>query len=225
MDLSSRGICVSNFGHVALGFSGFDFQAHYCSAVMFYYWQESGRKFSWFYLFLLFLYFISGMLNLFEDVEVLQYVMLVNMGIYFLLLLLVLLNIRRLKVQFLDRFNLFYVLLSAVFVGTLAYLSVFWVFNESFKLYSYIISYAIVLGVLGIGVSILYVYQPEKANVYLMYTVFCYLICDIFYIIYYYAYDFIFFRLLSILGSVVSYYCLVNFFLRTNENIGIQGYL
>ena len=189
------------------------------SSILFHYFNESRKHTKFLPVIFLLLYFIGGIFNLFEDADVLKYVLILNMLGYSLLIVMVLKKIVLLKYNQFDNINLIYILLSILFIGTLMYLSVFLVFNKSFSLYSYIVTYAVILSVLAVFVSILYAINPENSIVYLLLAVFCYLVCDIFYVIYYYSYDFIFFRLLSILGSVVSYYFIVNYFISSQQEI------
>ncbi len=192
------------------------------SSIMFYYWQEAKNINYWYFLFL-FLYFWSGILNLFEDDQTLLYVLLLNMSAYTILLSLVVKKMFGINFKDIDNINLLYIILTIIFLATLVYVCLVLVFNKESGLYFYLVAYAIILTSLAIGGTILYTLKHSNAIVYLLLATFCYLICDLFYIVYYYYYNLFFFRLLSILSSVVSYYFVVTYFLKESNDATVEN--
>ena len=184
------------------------------SSMLFYYLQECKGKVSFWYTLILILLFISGILNTFEDELVLVYVIIVNFFIYGILLTNTILSIFKLKIKLLDGVNVSYVIITSFFLMTLAYVSMFVVFNPTSDIYYFIVLYSITLLFLGIFNTIKFIANYSKANVYLMISTFCFIICDLFYALYYYYYDFIFFRYISILCNVINFYFLVSYFLE-----------
>lgn len=190
------------------------------SSMLFYYLQECKGKVNFWYTLVLILLFISGILNTFEDELVLIYIIIVNFFIYGILLTNTILSLFKLKIKLLDKINVSYVIITSFFLMTLAYVSIFVVFNPTSDIYYFIVLYSLVLLFLGIFNTIKYIANYSKANVYLMISTFCFIICDLFYALYYYYYDFIFFRYISILCNVINFYFLVNYFLaKRNKQV------
>jgi hypothetical protein len=188
------------------------------SAMLFYYWNESkGKVNPWFVLVILG-FFVSGILNLFEDNQVLVYILIVNCVGYVILLSHVIRNLIEIKIRFLDRINIAYIFLMVLFLSCLMYVLLFLVFDTSYELYFHMIIYGVILCSLVILNSVLYNIKHSQADFFLMLTGFCYLMSDLFYVIYYYYFDFSFFRYLTIGGNIISYYFLVKFFLAANKN-------
>jgi len=191
------------------------------SSIIFYYLQEVKNKVNYWHLLFLFLYFTSGILNLLEDSQALIYVIVVNVIGYSLLLSIVIKKLFDINYRNIVSINLLYILLTIIFLSTLVYVCLGLVFSKENNMYSYFILYATVLTCLTISCTVLYTLKHSNAIVYLLLAAFCYIICDLFYIIYYYYYDFIFFRLLSIMSSVISYYFIVNYFLKSNDTFEV----
>lgn len=187
------------------------------SSIIFHYINEVKFKVNYWHLLFLFSYFLSGVLNLFEDNQTLVYVLSLNMLAYSVLQSFIVKKMFSINYKNIDNVNLLYIILTLIFLGTLVYLCLGLIFTKENEMYSYFVLYSIILASLVISSTILYTLKHSNAIVYLLLAAFCYLICDLFYIIYYYYYNFIFFRLLSILSSVLSYYFVVNYFLKSNE--------
>jgi hypothetical protein len=187
------------------------------TSIMFYYWQESNGRVNWWYFLVLMLFFFSGILNLFEDNQVLFYILILNCFGYGILLSHIIKSLFEIKIRFLDRINLAYVFLMVLFLSCLMYVLLFLVFDSSYELYVHMIVYGFILSSLVVLNSILYNLKHTKADVLLMLTSFCYLMADLFYVVYYYYFDFILFRCLTLIANIVSYYFLVRFFLTTNK--------
>lgn len=194
------------------------FKPMIASSMLFYYLQECKGKVNFWYTLVLVLLFISGILNTFEDELVLIYIIIVNFFIYGILLTNTILSLFKLKIKIVDKINVSYVIITSFFLATLAYVSIFVVFNPKSDIYYFIILYSLVLLFLGIFNTIKFIANYSKANVHLMISTFCFIICDLFYALYYYYYDFIFFRYISILCNVINFYFLVNYFLAKRNN-------
>lgn len=194
------------------------FKPIFASSMIFHYCNESKWNLNYWYALFLFLYFFSGILNLFEDDKTLFYVILLNISAYTILLSLLIKKVVDINFTNIDNINLLYIILTLVFLSTLVYVCLGLVFSKGDSLYPYFVLYAIILTSLAVCSTILYTLKHSNAIVYLMVAIFCYLICDLFYIVYYYYYNLFFFRLLSILSSILSYYFVVNYFLKSSES-------
>lgn len=164
----------------------------------------------------LLLYFLSGSLNLFEDKDTLKYVLFLNMSVYSILLVLIFKKMIELKSKKLQKLNLVIVVLLALFIINLGYFSLFFVFTKEFLLFNYLMVYVSLLSSLVICSTILFLMSRTDCNSYLMLATYCYLICDLFYALHNYSFRFTVFRFLSILGSVMSYYFIINYFLKSS---------
>lgn len=182
-------------------------------AIFFYYWQESKGKINVWFSMVLFLLFVSGVLNLFDDEKIFFYVIVCNLFAYCILLNFALKSIFELKFHLPDKINLSYIILMFLFLSSLLYVSLFLLFDLKFELYFVIIIYGISSVLLSSLSTILYMQQQNQANFFLMMTSFTFIVSDLFYVMYYYYYDFVFFRGISIFSYIVSFYILVNYFL------------
>ena len=187
------------------------------TAIMFYYWQESDGKVNPWHILVLLFFFVSGILNLFEDVQALLYILILNAFGYGILISHIIKSLFEVKIRFTDKVNLAYIFLMVLFLSCLMYVLLFMIFDTSYELYVPMVMYGCILSSLVVLNSILYNLKHTKADVYLMLTSFCYLMADLFYVVYYYYFDFILFRCLTLMVNIVSYYFLVRFFLITNK--------
>lgn len=187
------------------------------TAIMFYYWQESDGKVNPWHILVLLFFFVSGILNLFEDVQALLYILILNAFGYGILISHIIKSLFEVKIRFTDKVNLAYIFLMVLFLSCLMYVLLFMIFDASYELYVPMVVYGCILSSLVVLNSILYNLKHTKADVYLMLTSFCYLMADLFYVVYYYYFDFILFRCLTLMANIVSYYFLVRFFLITNK--------
>jgi hypothetical protein len=185
-------------------------------SILFYYWQESDGKINFWPTLVIIMFFFSGVLNLFDDDYVLKYVIIVNFFSYSIILSFIIRSLLEFKFKYLDNINLIYIILTFLFLCSLLYVSLFLVFDTNHQLYGMISVYAFELLLMGVLNSIACTVNFNKCNKYLMITIICYIMCDLFYIIYYYYYDFVLFRYFSILSNIISFYFLVNFFLCRN---------
>ncbi|MDI9309885.1 MAG: hypothetical protein QM535_06690 [Limnohabitans sp.] len=187
------------------------------SSMIFYFFQERKGKVNYWQLLILFLLFFSGVLNLFDDSQAFTFVLYLNILAYIVLLGTIAKALFEMNIKKIDHFNLGYILLMVLFLFSIFYGSVFLVFDKKYSLYYVFVCYGIVLTLVGILVSILFVYNNSLKNLYLMLAVFCFIICDSFYAIYYYYYGFLFLRFISILSNSFSYYFLVQSFVTESK--------
>ncbi len=185
------------------------------SSILFYYWQNSKGKVNlWFSLILVLLLF-SGILNLFEDEKALMYVILVNLVAYSIILGHVIQRLFLVNFRVIDTINISVILLTILLMGCVLYLSLFLIFDKNSELYIFITIYSIVLVTLAIASTGLTILKPNQSNLSLMTAMFCFVVSDLFYVIYYYYYNFILFRYGSIFSNIISSYFLVQFFLHS----------
>ncbi len=192
------------------------------SSIIFHYLNELKNSVNFWHLLFLLLFFLAGILNLFEDKQALLYVIVINMLCYTILLRLVVKEMFEINFRRIDSLNVIYFVLTIVFVVTLVYVCLGLVFTNKNAMYPYLILYAIIITSLTLSCTVLYTLKHSNAMVFLLLAAFCYLICDLFYIIYYYYYNFIFFRLLSIMSYIVSYYFIVTYFIKSNNTIDVN---
>lgn len=188
-------------------------------SILFYYLEKKKEKTNFWYVFVLLLFFASGVLNLFEDKLAFVYVIIINALAYTTLAVFTIKHIIALKLKIFNRFNLFYILFTVLFLLCLVYLLFFIVFDKNYQLYGFVILYVITLFSLTFFNTLLSSLNYNQANSYLMIAIFCYLICDIFYVLYYYYLDFLFFRYVSVLCNVMSFYFLVHYFLSDKKQV------
>ncbi|SHJ18518.1 hypothetical protein [Flavobacterium terrae] len=186
-------------------------------SIFFYYWQVSNGRISFWSSIILLLFFVSGILNLFYDDRSFFFVVLANFFAYCILLCFVLKNIFELKFHLPDRINLSYMVLMFLFFLSLLYFSLVLMFDLKIELYLLIIVYGISSVTFGSSATILYTLQQNQTNFYLMMTSFTFIVSDLFFVMYHFYNNFIFFMGISILSYVVSFYVLVYYFLLSKK--------
>lgn len=186
-------------------------------SIFFYYWQVSNGRISFWASIILLLFFVSGILNLFYDDRSFFFVVLANFFAYCILLCFVLKNIFELKFHLPDRINLSYMVLMFLFFLSLLYFSLVLMFDLKIELYLLIIVYGISSVTFGSSATILYTLQQNQTNFYLMMTSFTFIVSDLFFVMYHFYNNFIFFMGISILSYVVSFYVLVYYFLLSKK--------
>lgn len=182
-------------------------------AIYFYYWQESQGRINFWFFMVLFLFFISGILNLFDDESSFFFVIIFNLFAYCILLSFVLKNIFELKFDFPDKINLTYMVLMFLFFSSLLYITLVLMFDLKLELYLIITIYGISSVLLGTLSTVLYTQQQNQTNFLLMMTSFTFIVSNLFYVMYRYYNEFIFFRGISELSYIVSFYVLVRYFI------------
>lgn len=186
-------------------------------SIFFYYWQVSNGRISFWSSMILLLFFVSGILNLFYDDRSFFFVVLANFFAYCILLCFVLKNIFELKFHLPDRINLSYMVLMFLFFLSLLYFSLVLMFDLKIELYLLIIVYGISSVTFGSSATILYTLQQNQTNFYLMMTSFTFIVSDLFFVMYHFYNNFIFFIGVSVLSYVVSFYVLVYYFLLSKK--------
>lgn len=188
----------------------------FISSAIFHYWVEAKGQIDFINLMLLLLYFLSGSLNLFQDNDGFKYVLLLNILVYLMLLISVFKKKIVLKEVKLQKKTLRLIFVFMSFIIGLAYFLLFFVFTKKFLLFNYLVVYAFILSCLVIVSTALFLFKKTLSHYYLLLTSYSYLSCDLFYALYNYSFDSVFFKFLSMLGSVLSYYFIINYFLLTS---------
>lgn len=188
----------------------------FISSAIFHYWIQANGKISFLNLLVLLLYFLSGSLNLFRDDNMFKYVLFLNMSVYLILLFSLFKKMTNLKIEKLKKIKVVFIALLVLFTVILAYFALFFVFTKKFELFNYLIVYVFVLSSLVIAATTLFLFRKTLGNGYLMWASYSYLLCDLFYALYNYSFGFTIFRFLSVFGSVISYYFIINHFLLTS---------
>lgn len=166
----------------------------------------------------LFFYLIGVILNLFDDSVVLTYVVLSKLFIHIIVLTVVLKILSNLKYKIIDNANVVYIGLTAFLLACLVYLSLFLIFDEKYELYSLMVVYSIFLAFLCICSTAYYTLQQNQASFYILLASFGFIFTDLFYAIYYYYLDILFFRIVSVFCNIITIYFLTMFFIKFDKN-------
>jgi hypothetical protein len=193
------------------------FKPMIASSMLFYYWQHSYKNINIGFVVILVLLFASGIFNTFDDEFALTYVLILNILAYSILLSFTFKKMIKVDIMLVDKYNLTYIIISFFLMFILFYVAIVVVFDTSEELYYLITLYSFILLLLGAFTTVKVIVEYSKSNVYLMIATFCFILCDLFYILYYYYLDFLFFRYISIISNIVSFYFLVNYFLEYNK--------
>lgn len=190
----------------------------FIGALYIYYIKESKEGVNYYYIIILTLLFLSGVINLIDGKDNFKYILFLNFCAYCIFVYVLVKKLLIFKDEIIIKNNFSAFLLILIFFLCLVYISRFIVFDSTFNLYKFIYVYDFLLTVLGICSTLLYLGDLSNKNTYLILAVLNIIICEICYGIYYYYYAFLFFRYTSVLCYIVSFYFLVNYFLLKNEN-------
>ncbi len=193
----------------------------FIGAIIAHYLIESNGKVNMVYISIFLLMLTSAVINLFDYEDFFTYVLYANFITYVLLLLIVSKKIIRLKWQKIEKDILLSVLLMLIFLICLVYICVIIVFDETFALYNFLYLYNFVIIALAMCSIVLIQLDRSKENSYLFLTIITIIVCEFFYALFYFYQKLFFFRFVSILCYVLSFYFLVKFFLEDKKQTKI----
>lgn len=186
-------------------------------AIFFYYWQESDGKVKLFPSLVIWLFFIGDMLILIEYDNLLIPLMLLNLIAYLILGFYVTKDLLRIRNPEISSYTLLIISIVVTFLLILLYAALTLVFNASDSNYGLLTLYGITLVLLGIEAVTYYVLKNNTAGFFLLITVLCLVICDLFYVLYNYYSQFEVFIYINVFCQAISFYFLVKYFLYREQ--------
>ena len=167
----------------------------FISALCIYYIKESKKSINYYYIMILTLLLLSGIINLLEGKENFRYVLFLNFCAYSILLYVLIKKMLLFKFEIMQKNNLSTFLLIVIFFLCLIYISRFIVFDTTFGMYKFVYVYDFLLMAVGVCSTLLYLVDLSNKNTYLILAVINIVINEICYGIYYYYYPFHFINL------------------------------
>ncbi|HSD13984.1 MAG TPA: hypothetical protein VLB74_04995 [Flavobacterium sp.] len=186
-------------------------------AIYFYYLQESGFKPSLFPSLILVLFFIGDMVILMEFEHNLVPLMILNMAAYLILAYHVTKDILIIKNPRISNFMILNVCLVIGFLMSLLYIALSLVFNASDPYFGMLLAYGIILMLLSIEIVTYYFLKTNATSFFVLMTIICLGISDLFHVLYNYYDSFSVFININVLCQAASFYFLVKYFLHNNH--------
>jgi len=190
----------------------------FMGAISFYYIEESKTPINYYNCSILTFLFFSGIINLMEGYSYFIYVLFFNFLAYCMLLFQLIKELIQKRHYKIEKGNFLSILIMLIFLTCLLYISSFIVFDRSFELYKVIFVYGFALAAFVLCAAFTYLVDPNQKNTYLMLYALDIIICELFYGIYHYYYKVPFLRFSSIFCYILSFYFLVNYFLKENNH-------
>lgn len=187
-----------------------------------YYLVSNSYKISYLKIVIFFAFFIRDVFNILKINETAMGAFLCVLFVYILLLYIALKEFKDLKFSHKDTFSIFILIFI---IGTICY-SVLNLKLENLELnFSLYAFFGIILSVLSIVSIINYMKSESYAFFHGMLMCICFIITDIFFIIYkFYFYNYVF-TLVSLITQFLSYFFMVNYFLEKDKVIeDLNGY-
>lgn len=182
-------------------------------AIYFYYWQESKGKVRLFPSLVLWLFFVGDMLILIEYDNLLVPLMLLNLIAYLIIGFYVTKDLVTIRNPEISSYTLLIVSIVVAFLLSLLYGALTLVFTASDSNYGLLMVYGVTLVLLGIEAVTYYVLKNNTAGFFLLIAVLCFVICDLFYVLYNYYSQFDVFININIFCQAISFYFVVKYFL------------
>lgn len=190
----------------------------FIGAISFYYIEERKMPLNYYNCSILAFLFFSGVINLLEGYDYLLYVVFFNFLAYCMLLLQLIKKLIQKRPRNVDKGNLLSILLTLLFLICAVYISSFIVFDRSFEWYKVILVYGFTLAFFVLGATLTYLAEPSQKNTYLRLYALDIIVCELFYGIYHYYYQVALLRFASISCYILSFYFLVRYLLKENNN-------
>lgn len=186
----------------------------FIGAIFFYYMEERKTPVNYYNCSVLILLFFSGVINLLEGYGYFVYVLFFNFLAYCILFFLLIKRILKKQHYKIKKEHFLQLLLMLVFLSCLLYIASFIVFDRSFELYKVILVYGFVLTTFVLCTTFLYLTESSQKNMFLLLYALDIIICELFYVIYHYYFHFLALRFMSVFCYILSFYFLVNYFLK-----------
>ncbi|MGX7666160.1 hypothetical protein [Flavobacterium pedocola] len=182
-------------------------------AIYFYYWQQSNGKVSVIFSVILLMFYCGDMMILIQLDNLFVPLMIMNLIAYVLLFKFLIEDLIALRENRIHSSNLFSIIIFTLFLLSLLYVGLKLIFDTSSENYSLITIYGLTLFLLGLQTVFLYILNNSKSNIFLAITVLCFIMSDLFYVLYNYYYDLSIFTYINVVCQVASFYFLVNYIL------------
>lgn len=186
-------------------------------AIYFYYLQESEFKPNLFPSLILILFFIGDMIILMDFENNLIPLMVLNMSAYLILAYHVTKDILIIRNPKISNFMILNVFLVIGFLMSLLYIALSLVFNASDPYFGILMAYGIVLMLLSIEIVTYYFLKADATSFFVLMTIICLGISDLFHVLYNYYDNFPVFININVLCQAASFYFLVKYFLHNNH--------
>ncbi|UOK42091.1 MULTISPECIES: hypothetical protein [Flavobacterium] len=186
-------------------------------AIYFYYWQESKSKPQLMSSLILLLFFVGDMIILVDSKNLLIPLILSNLFAYSILTFSVTGDLLKIKNPEISNLKILTVFTVITILVSLLYFAMSLVFNASGSNFSLMMVYGIVLMLLSITILIYYVLKSDTASFFVLMTIICFIISDLFHILYNYYEHFQVFININVCCQVISFYFLVKYFLHQSS--------
>ncbi|MEW5675781.1 hypothetical protein ABGT15_05670 [Flavobacterium enshiense] len=183
-------------------------------AIYFYYWQKSNGKVSVIFSLILFLFYCGDMMILIQYENLFVPLMLMNLVAYLLLFKFLVEDLMLLRENRIHSSNIFSIIIFTLFLLSLLYMGLKLIFDASSENYGLITFYGITLFLLGLQTTFLYIMNNSSSNVFLAITTLCFIMSDLFYVLYNYYLNLDIFIFINVSCQVISFYFLVNYILN-----------
>lgn len=190
----------------------------FIGAISFYYIEQSKKPINYYNYLILLLLFLSGVINLLDGYSYFVYVLFFNFSAYSLFIYQLIKELKQKRLYKIKTENYFSIFLTILFSICLMYISSFIVFDRSSEFNKVILVYGLILVSLLLCATYIYLANSNQKNTFLIIYALSTLICENFYGVYHYYYKFSFFRYTSIACYIVSFYFLIHYFLKENDN-------
>lgn len=183
-------------------------------AIYFYYWQES--RFSPYFVssLVLLLFYVGDMIVLIDSQNAVLPIMLLNLSAYLILAYSVSKDLLEIKKPKISKSMVLSFTIPTVLLFSLLYIALSLVFNASDSGYlSLMLVYGIVVALLSIAIMIYYILKNNTAGFFILTTVFCLILSDLFHVLYNYYDQFHLFTTINVFCQVISFYFTVKYFL------------
>lgn len=187
-------------------------------AIYFYYWQETKGKVGLAPSLVLWLFYIGDMMILIEYEEILVPLMTLNLTAYLILGFYLTKDLLRVKNPQIGSSTILIICIVVFFLLSLLYAALTLVFSATDTNYGLLVVYGITLVLLAVETVAYYILKNDTASFYLLITILCLVICDLFYVLYNYYATLTVFININIFCQAISFYFLVKFFIYRNED-------
>jgi len=182
-------------------------------AIYFYYWQESRFKPYLLSSLVLWLFYIGDMMILIDYENVLVPLMLLNLTAYLILGYCVTKDLLKINRPDISSFLIMIVFIVIAFLLSLLYIALSLVFNAADSNFGLLTVYGIALTLLSVEIVTYYILKNDTASFFVLMTIICLVISDLFYVLYNYYDHFQIFININVFCQVISFYFLVKYFL------------
>lgn len=186
-------------------------------AIYFYYWQMTKGKVGVIPSLVIWLFFIGDMMILIEYEDILVPLLILNLTAYLLMGFLVTSDLLRIKKPYLTSYTIMIICIVILFLLSLLYGALTLVFTASHANYGLLVVYGITLVLLSVESVAYYSMRNNSTSFYLLIGMLCFVICDLFYVLYNYYAPLEVFIDINVFCQAVSFYFIVMYFISQRE--------